>query len=394
MTDRNAAAAPPLLLGLTGLGLLGMIATFFVDGGMRFAANWIMWYMAGVAVLLGALFLITIEHLVGARWSIPLRRVAERVTSLIGPLFLAGVVAAAIGMGFFYEWGTPEFMEMAATDHHLHAKYIWFHPAFFYGRLVFCFLIWGLAYRKFTKASVGQDESKDVAVSLKARRFSAPFIILFAITTSIAAFDFLMSVEPRWYSTIFGVYFFAVAVLTGLSVITLVTIRLIRMGRLPQVRDDHVYSLGGLLFAFTVFWTYISFSQFMLYWYGNLPFEIFWYIDRLEGGWKPLTYALSIARFAVPFFALLSREAKTDLGRLSWVAKWIIATTILDLYWVIFPSFGRMSGGSGLVFNWQEVSFALFFIGAAMIWLRRSQSMGADMPVGDPRLKRGLEFHL
>jgi len=393
MSDR-ARTTPALPMILLGIGLLGVVATWFSGGAMRFTANWILWYMLGLAVLLGSFFVIALEHLVGARWSIPLRRVPERITTLIWPLFAVGAVAAVLGATRFYEWGTEAFMTMAAADHHLHAKHLWFSKPFFFGRLLFNFAVWALAYKVFIQGSFAQDQNRDPQQNLKARSFAPPFMFLFAITLSLSAFDFLMSVEPRWYSTIFGVYYFAVCVLTGVSVIVLMVLRQVRLGRLPQVRPDHIYSLGGLLFAFSVFWTYISFSQFMLYWYGNLPFEIFWYLDRLTGGWYWITVGLSIARFVVPFIALLSREAKTDVKRLSWVAKWIIATTMIDFYWVLFPTLSRMSGQTGIVFGWQELSFALFFLSLGTVLLRRSMERGADMPVGDANLKAGLEFHL
>ncbi|MCA9786117.1 MAG: hypothetical protein KDC10_01520 [Calditrichaeota bacterium] len=393
MSDR-ARNTSMLPLALLGIGLLGVIATWFSGGAMRFAANWISWYVIGLSIFLGSIFIIALEHLVGARWSIPMRRVPERITTLIGPLFLIGLVASVLGAYHFYEWGTPAFMEMAAADHHLHAKHLWFSKPFFFGRLLFSFLVWAIAYKVFVLGSFAQDSSRDPRQNLGARKFAPPFMFLFAITLSLSAFDFLMSVEPRWYSTIFGVYFFSVCVLTGIATITLLVLRQLKLGRLPQVRPDHLYSLGGLMFAFTVFWTYISFSQFMLYWYGNLPFEIFWYLDRLSGGWYWLTLGLSVARFVVPFVALLSRAAKTDVKRLAWVSKWIIGTTMIDIYWVIFPSLGRMSGTSHMVFGWQEISFALFFLSLGTVLLRRSMERGADMPVGDANLKAGLEFHL
>jgi hypothetical protein len=305
MSDRTrSASALPLIL--LGIGLLGVVATWFSGGAMRFAANWIAWYMIGLSVLLGSLFIIALEHLVGARWSIPLRRVPERITTLIGPLFVIGLVAAVLGATRFYEWGTDEFMAMAAADHHLHAKHLWFSKPFFFGRLLFSFAIWAIAYRIFVQGSFAQDQSRDPRQNLRARSFAPGFMFLFAITLSLAAFDFLMSVEPRWYSTIFGVYYFAVCVLTAVSVIVLLVLRQIRLGRLPQVRPDHIYSLGGLLFAFTVFWTYISFSQFMLYWYGNLPFEIFWY-PRPPAGRLVLAYGRAVR---CPFRGALLRPAQ------------------------------------------------------------------------------------
>ena len=164
---------------------------------------------------------------------------------------------------------------------------------------------------------------------------------------TVLAFDWISGLTPEWYSDIFGVYLFAGGFLAGLAATALALVHLQSQGRLEAVNLHHRYNLGGFLFAFTVFWSYIGFAQYMLMWYGNLPDEILWYRDRLEHGWHGVTIALAILHFVVPFFALVNREAKSDPRRLRWVACLMLGAHALDLYWLVFPVLGR-----GVLFSW------------------------------------------
>jgi hypothetical protein len=255
--------------------------------------------------------------------------------------------------------------------------------------LVVIFGLWLLAWKLLAGGSLKQDESRDPRFSLFAKRFSAPFMWIFAISVSVLAVDWLMGMSPRWFSTIFGVYVFAGVFLSGLAGTTLAILHLQRQGRLLEVKPDHLYNLGGFLFAFSVFWAYIAFSQFLLIWYANLPEETFWFHARLSGGWYALTILLAISRFFLPFIALLSREVKMDAKRLSWVAVLILFGEVLDLYWIIFPELGR-----GVLLGWQELAFALFFIGLGLLLAQRRMQVGQDLPVGDPNLDASLHYHL
>ncbi|HEX4845047.1 MAG TPA: hypothetical protein VFV26_02440, partial [Geothrix sp.] len=154
------------------------------------------------------------------------------------------------------------------------------------------------------------------------------------------------------------------------------------------VRRDHLYNLGGFLFAFTVFWSYIGFAQYMLMWYANLPDEVIWYKVRLEGAWRLITLALAGLHFVLPFFALVTRDSKKDPRRLRRVAYLMLGAHVLDIYWLIFPILGTPR------FSWPELSFALFFLGGILLWVRGAMQKGEDMPVGDPFLREGLEFRL
>jgi hypothetical protein len=174
-----------------------------------------------------------------------------------------------------------------------------------------------------------------------------------------------------------------------LSLTVLSVLYLKRRGRLLEVTSDHIYNLGGFLFAFIVFWSYIGFAQYLLMWYANIPEEVAWYKIRLEGGWGVVLLAMAAFHFLVPFFILVARGAKSDPRLLASAAALVLFSHLLDLYWMVFPA---VDGGSD--FGWQELSFAVLFVSTALLWIRRSMARGADMPVGDPMLREGLEFRL
>jgi hypothetical protein len=366
-----------------GLGLAGAAATFFVSGPQRFFANWIVWFVFVASVGLGALFLVGLGHLLGAVWILPLRRVCERVSSLLLLAIPMGLVAL-FSLPHLFPW-TGE----AAHHPFVAGKLVWLNIPFFAVRTVVTLALWYLCYHVLVRGSLRQDMEGGAAFALRARKFSAFFMAVFAITVTLVSFDWISSLEPEWYSDIFGVYLFAGVFLCGISGSILLAARMQAAGRIDGVSPDHAYNLGGLNFAFIVFWSYIAFAQYMLMWYANMPEEVFWYRDRTVGPWLPLSIALVAGHFVVPFFALVARDAKRDLQKMRWIAGWILAMHYLDLCWLVFPSLHR-----GFFFGWQEVSFALLFVPLGFLVVRRTVGRGADMPVGDPRLELGLRFKL
>jgi hypothetical protein len=210
------------------------------------------------------------------------------------------------------------------------------------------------------------------------------------LTVTFAAFDWVMSLDPHWYSTIFGVYFFAGSVVGGFAALALLTLALTRSGYLRQaVTAEHFHDLGKLLFAFMVFWSYIAFSQFFLIWYANIPEETAWFLHRLDGGWRPMTLLLAIGHFGVPFFFLMPRTIKRRPLLLFAGAVWMLLVHLLDLHWLVMPALaGKESGGILLL----EVT-ALAGVGgvvvAALGWLLAGAPL---LPLRDPRLSESLAF--
>jgi hypothetical protein len=372
------------LAATTVLGVAGALATGMVFGWSRFWANWILWFLFLLTIGLGSMFLVALEHVVGARWSIPLRRIPERLSSLavlMGPAALL----ALLSLHFLYPWTSPESLQNPVIA----GKAGWLNERFFIGRVVGCIALWTIAYLFFVVGSIRQDRNHNPRFNLRARRLAPLFMVVFGITITVVAFDWISSLEPEWYSDIFGVYIFSGTFLAGLAATTLAILYLRSKGRLAEIRPDHMYSMGGFLFAFTVFWSYIGFAQYLLMWYGNLPEEVFWYKERLQGSWGLLLLALAVIHFLVPFFLLIPRAAKSDPKFLFWTAALMLVSHWLDLYWMIFPALRH-----GMLLGWPELSFGFLFIAGALLWIRHSMSRGSDMPLGDPFLREGLGFHL
>jgi len=385
MTATTATPKTPrLLLGLTALGAVGVFASYAKAGPERFWANWIIWFLFLFTLALGALFMVAIEHLVAARWSVPIRRLPERLSTVLLPVVPVGLIALG-AVPVLFPGARPE----ALQNKLLAGKALWLSLPFFSLRTVVCLALCLLALAVLVRGSLRQDQTKDPAFNVRARRFAPAFMGIFALVITVAAFDWISGLTPEWYSDIFGVYLFAGGFLAALAGTLLILGHLQGQGRLAEVRRDHRYNLGAFLFAFTVFWSYIGFAQYMLMWYANLPDEVVWYQVRLQGGWHAVTFALAVLHFVIPFFALVTREAKGDPRRLRWVALLMLAAHALDLYWLVFPVLGK-----GVLCSWPELSFGLFFVGGAVLWVRRALSWGADMPIGDPFLQKGLEFRL
>lgn len=369
---------------MTLLGAAGAAATYPLAGRERFWANWLFALLIVTTAGLGCLFLVALERVVGAVWSVPVRRVPERLASLLLPAAPAALILL-LGLPSLYPWSRPE----ASANKILAGKAIWLNVPFFSGRTFAMTAIWLLSYWILVKGSVRQDANGDLGFTMRAKRFSPVFLIIFAVTVTLVAFDWISSLEPEWYSDIFGVYLFAGTFMAGLAASALGVVWLMENGRLPDVRPDHLYNFGGLLFAFTVFWSYIGFAQYLLMWYADMPEEITWYKARIEGPWLPVILFLALLHFVIPFFVLAARGAKSSGKVLKRIAILILIAHALDLYWLVFPALHK-----GVVFSWPEASFLLLAIGGGLLWARRSMAMGQDMPVGDPLLKAGLEFRL
>ena len=383
MTDTTSKTSR-LLTGTLALGGIGVIAAYVQAGVERFWANWVMWFLFLFTLALGSLFLVAVEHLVAAKWSVPIRRLPERISTLLLPVVPVALLALG-AVPVLFPGARPE----ALQNPLLAGKALWLSLPFFSLRTVICLVLGLAALGILVRGSLRQDHSRDPRFNVRARKFAPAFMAIFAVVITIAAFDWISGLTPEWYSDIFGVYLFAGGFLAALAATSLALGHLQAQGRLPEVRRDHRYNLGAFLFAFTVFWSYIAFAQYMLMWYANLPEEVVWYQARLEGGWHTVTLVLAVVHFIVPFFALVTRDAKGDPRRLRAVAILMLGAHALDLYWLIFPVLGR-----GVLFSWPELSFILFFVSGGVLWVRRSMNWGQDMPVGDPLLPKGLEFHL
>ncbi|UCE61310.1 MAG: hypothetical protein JSU63_06095 [Phycisphaerales bacterium] len=376
---RNAA----VILVIVG-GLLSVAALISDVHRARFGFAYLWAFSFVWAVALGALFFVGLQHLVHAVWSVAVRRIAEMFAGLIWlvailfvPLLLYCIYNDRFGL---YPWLDAN---KVAHDSLLSGKKAYLNLPFFTVRAVVFFALWIAFAAYFTGGSLKQDAGRGgVEVSLRMRRTAAPFMMLFAVTATFASIDWLMSLEPLWFSTIFGVYVFSGMVVTSLSIISIATVWLRSSGRLGRgiVGDGHLYNLGVLLFGFVCFWAYIAFSQYMLIWYGNIPEESFYLIRRLDGGWLVLSIALALVRFVIPFLALLSRPAKINATRLVWVSVLLLLGQFLDLYWLIMPQIHHDQP----VVGWPEFGPPLLMLGALALYISHFLKRYLPLAVGDP----------
>jgi hypothetical protein len=351
----------------------------------RFAFSYLTGFVWLTTIGLGALFFVIIQHLTRAGWSVIPRRQMEWVTSVL-PLSLALFVPIALmARTIYHAWMGPE----AATDEIVHKKAAWLNPGFFFLRAAVFLGLWAVISLAFWRSSRRQDETGDKALTLRMQAGSAPSVLLFGITITFAAFDWIMSLDPHWASTIFGVYVFAGAATSSLSALALLTVVLQRSGLVRGVSTvEHRHDIGKLLFGFTVFWAYIAFSQFILIWYANIPEETIYYRHRWEGSWRVVSLLLLAGHFVVPFLALLSRAAKRDERVLGVTAVLMLAMHYVDLYWMIMPTLDH--GGARP--TWIDAAGLLGPLGAGALMLALRAARSPLYPLRDPRLAESLRL--
>ncbi|MCA9565774.1 MAG: hypothetical protein KC561_19890, partial [Myxococcales bacterium] len=269
----------PVLGGVVGVIGIGAAAGLMTSNWGAFLRAYLVAYMFFLAIALGALFFTLIHHATKAGWSVTVRRITEVMASTM-PLFLIGFVPIVLGLPHLYEWAKP-LAEGEVLDEILAHKQAWLNPTRF---IIFGFAylaIWNIIAFYFHKKSVEQDKSGDLEISRKLGMASYPALAIFALTTSFAAFDWLMGLNPHWFSTIFGVYYFAGCLVACFATMGLIAIGMKKTGLVgDEINAEHFHDIGKFLFAFTVFWTYIAFSQYMLIWYANMPETTLWFDAR------------------------------------------------------------------------------------------------------------------
>lgn len=377
-------------IGMTLLvvGIVLGVAAFFVDH-TRAVYNYLIAFTFMISIGVGALFLIALEYLVGADWSVPIRRVVEFFAAII-PLLAILVIPLLLNVGELFHWSHAE---AVADDVILQSKAPYLNVPFFIIRVFVLIGLWSLFYFFFIRNSKKQDSTRDQKLTKINIRLSAIFIPVFAFTITISAIDWLMSVEPHWFSTIIGVYFFAGTVIASLAAVTLATVLLKENGYLhPAMTNDHLYSLGALMFAFVNFWGYIAFSQYMLIWYADLPEETFWFMQKWEGSWAIISIGLIVIQFLVPYIVLVSHPAKMDPKKLKFIAVWLMFAHYYDLFWLVMPEMEQLSGGYS--FSWIDLVFPIAVVGLLILVFNMKAKKENLIPIGDPKLQRGLDFHL
>ena len=383
----------PSYVGRIGLSLLiigvvlGIIS--YILNPERAAFSYLTSYIYLVSIAIGSLFLVALEYTAGATWSTPFRRIVEFLSAAV-PLLLILAVPLLFNIHDFFLWANKE---VVVNDKILQAKSAYLNVPFLLIRLAVVLVSWIVFYWVITKNSRRQDETGDQNLTTRNIKISTVFILWFAVSISIIAIDWIMSVEPHWFSTIFGVYYFAGTTWAALAALTLIVVLLKENGYLAdKIKKDHYYSLGTMLFAFTCFWGYMAVSQYLLIWYGDLPAENVWFAHRWNGLWSILSIALIIGHFIVPFLALLSYPSKTDPKRLKFMSVWILAVHFLDVYWMIMPGMKVETGG--YYFSWSDLVFPVAVVGLLIIIFTSMAKKYNLIPVRDPKLQRGFDFRL
>ncbi|MEN8008450.1 MAG: quinol:cytochrome C oxidoreductase [Candidatus Krumholzibacteriota bacterium] len=379
----------PRVFGVSALvGVIGLAATVGLglgqgDGLRHFGFSYLTSFAFFLSISLGAMFFMPIMYVTKASWNVVMRRLAE-VTAAVMPLFAVLAIPVIFFAGQIYGWADPE----VAGSHAMSHKAAYLSQNMFILRWVIYFVVWSGYSLFFWRTSVKQDATGDVGLTRRLENYSGFALMVCALSLAAASFDLLMSINPLWFSTMFGVYYWAGGFVTFWAVMTLFSMGLQNTGRMRGIiSPEHFHDYGKAMFAFTFFWGYIAFSQYMLYWYANIPEETHWFLVRSQNGWGTVGLVTLFATFALPFAGLISRYAKRNRKMLAFWAFWIIVAQWINLYWVVMPQFS-----DSFVFSPMDVT-AFFGIGG--LWLAgiTKLAMGNSLvPHRDPRLEDSLRF--
>jgi len=375
-----------LVVGVVGLVAAGVGAVFNPN---QFLHSYLLAFFLSLGAALGSLALLMLQHMSGGAWGVVLRRIFEAAARTL-PWMAVFFVPIALGVTRLYPWTDAA---RVAADPVLTEKALYLNLPFFYARAVLYFAVWcGLAWR-LTNWSAEQDKSGAPDLQRRMRAMSAIGLVVYALTMTFAAIDWGMSLEPHWFSTMYGFLFIGGQAIMGLSVAIVMARRLSLEPPMAGVfKAGHFHDFGKLLFAFTMVWAYLSFSQFLIIWSANLPEEIPWYLHRMHGGWEAIGIGLMLFHFAVPFVVLVNRQTKRNSAILAGMALWMIAVRVLDVFYIIGPE----AYPEGLRVHWLD---AATIVGMGGVWVAlftANLKRRPLLPLGDPELAgalRGPEGH-
>ncbi len=369
------------------LGALGIGGTFALGMGkpQQMYSSYLVAYMYFLSIALGSLFFVMVQFLSRSGWSVVVRRIAENLSAAVG-VFVLLFIPIAVGMHDLYHWSHHD---AVAHDAILKWKEPYLNAGFFYGRAAFYFLTWILLSVWFRNQSVAQDKTGDPAHTRRMQIVAAPGTFAFALTMTFAAVDWVMSLNPHWFSTMWGVWFFAGGLVSTYALLVVLVMRMQSKGLLSEVVSvEHFHDLGKLCFAFTVFWTYISFSQYFLIWYANIPEETVYFQMRMGNSWENMGIFLMVGHFVIPFFFLLPRTIKRNRATLFVGASWILFMHFIDLYYAVKPNFDTAGVAFGPMDLLAMLGVGGIYMGTVLTLMRRAPLI----PTRDPRLSESLAF--
>jgi hypothetical protein len=369
-----------------GLGLVSSLIGFFLARDYFFRAylvGWVFW----LGISLGSLAITMLGHLTGGDWAVVIRRVGEaasRVLPLMLVLFIPLLIPVVLGMPVLYEWASPDAVK---ADPILQMKQAYLNPTWFGIRLIVYFAIWIFLARRLSSLSRRQDETQDLSLRGRMRVISAPGLILYVLSLTFASVDWLMSLQPHWFSTIFGFYLVASQGISGFAFLIVIAVLLSRGGTMEGIyQPRHFHDWGKLLFAFVMIWMYFSYSQWLITWAGNLPEEISFFLARIRGGFGLVTLLIVLFHFAVPFSLLLSRDLKRNGRALVLVAGGLLLMRWVELFWQVEPAFHEKH----LAFYWLYVAAPLFIGGVWLFFFARTLKSRPLLPIHDPYLPEAI----
>lgn len=376
----NRAGRAALALGLLALALCAGGA---VRNPTQFFRSYLFAYLFWIGIALGCVAIVMLHHLVGGAWGFVIRRVLEsgsRTFVLLALLF----VPLLFGLSRLYLWAQPA---LVAADPFLQQKQPYLNPSFFIVRAIVYFAVWiGLAYF-LNKWSFEQDRTANPAINRRLEALSGPGIVVYGLTITFASVDWVMSLEPHWFSAIYGMLFIVAQALAAMAFVIVVVMLLADTQPLSRVISPAQFNdLGNLLLAFVMLWAYLAFSQYLIIWSGNLQEEVPWYTARSTGRWAWLAVFLMIFHFGVPFLLLLSRAVKRRVKMLAVVAFSLLLMSLVDLFWLVAPAFEQ----SEPRLHWMDVLAPIGIGGvwvAAFLWQLKGRPL---LPLHDPRFEGAL----
>ncbi len=396
----SVVAAPPQAIKawVSRLGIAGVVclaagfglAFLQPQGRGYFFHAYLTQFVWILSIALGALFFVILQHATRAGWSVTVRRSAEALAGtfpLLILLFLPIGLPVLLGSDALYPWINRQ---TVMEDELLRHKAIYLNVPFFTVRAILCLAAWWMLARFYRKMSLLQDATGDPDLTRTMERWSGPALLLYALTVTVAAVDWLMSLTPQWFSTIYGLYYFSGAIVGGTAGLILLLLLLRGTGQIDThlVTVEHLHDLGKLLFGFVVFWGYIAFSQYMLIWYANIPEETQYYVPRQTAGWVGVSIALILGHLFVPMLGLMSRAAKRNTFTLAFWSIWLLVFHWLDMYWMVMPK----ANPGFLGFNGIDVLTAAGGLLVFSATVLDRVAAAPPVPLRDPRLAEALHF--
>ncbi|HEX3719274.1 MAG TPA: hypothetical protein VH595_15055 [Verrucomicrobiae bacterium] len=380
----------PVILIVVGV-IVGGAGLLIGGGGLRqFGFSWLLAFMFCLSLCLGGWFLVMVHHLFDASWSVATRRMCEHLACLLCPTMLVLFVPIVLTAKLIYPWMS----DLDHPDHALKAKYPLFTMPGYYVLAIALFAIWWIYSNRLRYWSLRQDETGSADCTYRMRFYAASGVVLFAVTVTLAAIVWMKGLMDEWYSTMYGVWYFASSVWVTLPTLYVITLIMQRTGPLRKlVTENTYYMIGSLFLAFTVFWAYISFAQYFIVWNANMPEETFWYLKREKGTWDIVgKFVIIFGHFFVPFLMLLRIDFKLKLKTMLPLVAWAWLMHFVDLEFQIMPALHDASIlTSGLVV---DIAFVLLFAGVLMKVFIISVSRYPVYPLKDPRLAEALGVYV